>query len=180
MNIPTFELMGGDDLDRPGSCMVSNGRFDLLSDPIGVERAEALGDTVILELDSDSTVLIRGDSVSNVVEDLAHGGLPEHLPGERDGRRNVVPYYIPWYMVQPAFIDRLQLVARFPKVCSMLVDVLWAIVYLKAIPAPFPPIDAFPRVNRRFWAREYRQTTRSRKRDAFLKMCSELCVVFFP
>jgi hypothetical protein len=58
-----------------------------------------------------------------VVEDLAHCRLLEHLANERNGRCNVWLHYVLWYLVLPASIYGLQLVACFSKVYGMLVDV---------------------------------------------------------
>lgn len=64
-----------------------------------------------------------------MLEDLAVCRLSLDLSNERNGRRQVLLYYVPWYLVLQASVDRLQLVVCFSKVCDVLVDVFRA-VYL--------------------------------------------------
>ena len=50
--------------------------------------------------------------------------------------------------VRSAFIHGLQLVACFSEVCGMLVDVFWAIVYLRPSRRHYYELTRFRRVNR--------------------------------
>jgi hypothetical protein len=81
-----------------------------------------------------------------VVEDLAYCRLLEYLANKRNGRCNVWLHYVPWYLVLPASIHGLQLVIYFSEVYGMLVDVFWAIVYLRPLTRHYHKIHAFSRV----------------------------------
>jgi hypothetical protein len=54
---------------------------------------------------------------------FAYCRLLEHLANERNGECDVWLHYVSWYLVLPAFVYGLQLVAYFSEVCGVLVDV---------------------------------------------------------
>ena len=59
-----------------------------------------------------------------------------------------------------ASIDRLQLLACFVEVDSVLVDVFWAIVHLRPPGSHRDQLDAFARVNRKDYPGGSRQTAK--------------------
>jgi hypothetical protein len=82
-----------------------------------------------------------------MVEDLAHSRLPKHLANERNSGYDIWLYNVPWYLVLPASIYGLQLVTCFSEVGGVLVNVFWAIIYLRPLRRHYHKLDAFSRVN---------------------------------
>lgn len=76
-------------------------------------------------------VLCASGRVPDVPEDLAHRRLSQDLADEREGRCQVRLCDIPWHLILPTSVDRLQLVACSCEVCGMLIDVFGSVVYLR-------------------------------------------------
>lgn len=115
----------------------------------------------------------------DVLEDLAHRRLSQDLADERDGRFQVWLHYIPWHLVLPPSVYRLQLIACLSEVCGLLVDVFWAVGYPRPPGCHYREFTRFRRIFRGNCLARYREPRNWTKFSAFSKMCSELCVVFF-
>jgi hypothetical protein len=84
----------------------------------------------------------------DVLENFSHSRLSQDFPDECDGGCEIRLDYVPWNLIEASSIYRLQLVACFFEICGVLVDVFWAIVYLRPLRRHYREMTRSERVNR--------------------------------
>lgn len=120
--------------------------------------------------------------VLDLLEDLhlPHRGLTQDLADERNGRRQVLLYCIPWHLILSSLstaCNMLHASLRYVA-CSLMCS--WADVYLRPSRRHYYRNTRSGRVSRNNCLFSHRFTVDSAQIYAFSKMCSELVVVFFP